>query len=269
MSEEVYKFRVWCDTEGKYETVWSETTPTSCPSDPLGHTIDQNKTSIIEQISKEHVVLDMANLEDPSLPVQRIAIQPGRTNYIMCDRDFKMSTGSINNASEDLKVNTSNNKEESWGEMSVVGIYKKDLSGDYVECQSEAEANSDAELTVFDYIARNQIDGSTISYDLKGGEITVDSDIDLLNSKWSHRFYTVLAPNVPSSLGGKNRIFDSYLAPYAGREIKAINTMSYAVDPTTSIEAGRLRIWLYYPKGTSNTHVLRLITYRPINSTEN
>lgn len=44
----IYKWRVYCNTEATYHTVWSETEPDYCPVDPVGHTIDANKTTIIE-----------------------------------------------------------------------------------------------------------------------------------------------------------------------------------------------------------------------------
>ena len=51
----VKNWRVYCTTDSKYETIWSETEPTTCPYDPINHTIDASKTASIETIS-DHMV---------------------------------------------------------------------------------------------------------------------------------------------------------------------------------------------------------------------
>jgi len=54
MSVTVYKYNVWCETEGKYVYVWGETEPTKCPND-TAHTIDTSKTSV-DDIIEENVI---------------------------------------------------------------------------------------------------------------------------------------------------------------------------------------------------------------------
>jgi hypothetical protein len=51
----VKKWRVWCTTDNKYEYVWSETEPTTCPYNPISHTIDASKTAAIEIINENIV----------------------------------------------------------------------------------------------------------------------------------------------------------------------------------------------------------------------
>lgn len=48
---DINKYRVWCNTDSKYEYVWSETVPTTCPID-TGHSIDTAKTVVVERISE-------------------------------------------------------------------------------------------------------------------------------------------------------------------------------------------------------------------------
>lgn len=50
----VYKYRVWCSTDSKYEYVWGETAPTTCPTN-TGHTIDGAQTVIVEKAGNEIV----------------------------------------------------------------------------------------------------------------------------------------------------------------------------------------------------------------------
>jgi hypothetical protein len=270
MAEEVYKYQVWCDTDEQYETVWSETAPTTCPADPSGHTIDQSKTTIIEELGENHVILDMASIDNPSLPVQRVAIQPGRSGYRMCDRDFLVKTAqyAAEDSFEDLKVNTSSNKEDEWNELSFIGCYKEE-NGSIVPCTDQTDADSNACISIWDYVANNQVDGTPIDFDLKGGAFWVDDSVADDANRWKHKLYVMLAPNIPSSFGGRVRFFDGYLYPYKDDWMVAINTMAYEINPSVTVEAARMRIWVYYPAGTKLEHILRLVTYRPTGSMEN
>lgn len=45
--ETIYKYRIYCSTDSKYETIWSTTAPTTCPVN-TGHTITSLLTSIVE-----------------------------------------------------------------------------------------------------------------------------------------------------------------------------------------------------------------------------
>ena len=45
---DLFKYRVWCNTENTWINTWSETTPTVCPNNN-SHEIDSNKTLIVEK----------------------------------------------------------------------------------------------------------------------------------------------------------------------------------------------------------------------------
>jgi len=45
----VNKYRVYCTTDSKYEYTWSETEPTTCPTN-TAHSIDASKTTIVDQV---------------------------------------------------------------------------------------------------------------------------------------------------------------------------------------------------------------------------
>lgn len=53
----VKKWRVWCDTNSKYETAWAEEEPTTCPYDPINHTIDTSKTAVITTVDEQVVTI--------------------------------------------------------------------------------------------------------------------------------------------------------------------------------------------------------------------
>ncbi len=51
----VSKYRVYCVTEAAYKYVWAETEPTSCPTDPVGDTIDASQTAVVDKVSRTDV----------------------------------------------------------------------------------------------------------------------------------------------------------------------------------------------------------------------
>jgi hypothetical protein len=51
----LYKWRVYCTTDAKYETVWSPTEPTTCPADPITHSINAALTASFETIAPNTV----------------------------------------------------------------------------------------------------------------------------------------------------------------------------------------------------------------------
>jgi len=207
------------------------------------------------------VVPDVATLDQPQKEVQRVVVQPGRTGYYMCDRDIKISTSMFGQADaiQDLKVTVADNKQADWGEMSLVGCYKL-VAGDYVSCADQADADVNAVLSVFDFVAKNQTTDSPTEYDFKGGCLW--SDPNLAADVWEHRMYAMMAPNIPVAMGGGVRFFDGYLYPYQGKWQEAVNSLALKIDPSASVEAARIRFWLYYPAGAKQNHVLRFITYR-------
>jgi hypothetical protein len=45
----LYKYRIYCTTDSKYEYVWAEEEPTTCPTD-TAHTIDSNNITIVDVV---------------------------------------------------------------------------------------------------------------------------------------------------------------------------------------------------------------------------
>jgi len=60
MPATVYKYRIWCVTEGDYVYAWGEDEPTVCPNN-CDHTIDATKTTIERSISEEVVEIKEEN----------------------------------------------------------------------------------------------------------------------------------------------------------------------------------------------------------------
>jgi hypothetical protein len=57
----VYKYRVWCETDGKHEFVWGESPPTKCPSN-TAHSIDENKTIVVDKREESLITIREENV---------------------------------------------------------------------------------------------------------------------------------------------------------------------------------------------------------------
>jgi hypothetical protein len=209
---------------------------------------------------------DFSTLENPNLEVQRVALQPGRTHYYMNFRDYKINTGIFAEADsfEDLRVNPADNKRQDWGEMTLVGCYKGDDVGGYTLCTDQTDADTNATLSIWDYVANDQESTpSPVDIDMMGGVLWVDPNLTGAGDDiWKHQFYALMAPGLPTSVGGAVPFFDCYLRPYQGEWASALNTLALKLDPSATVEAARIRFWLYYPAGAKQTHILGLKSYR-------
>jgi hypothetical protein len=186
----------------------------------------------------------------------------------MCDRDFLMKTAIMGTGSfEDLRVNPATMEETPWGEMSQVGIYKDDGQGGYEPCVDQLDATANASLSVWDYLPKMQ-DGSDaiIPLDFRGGRLFVDPNLTFFTLS-DYRLYAIMAPGLPAAIGGNIPFFDGYLARADGGIVDSVNPTAVSINIDQSTEAVRLRLFIYYPAGvTVTTHVLQLVTYRPLGS---
>lgn len=190
--------------------------------------------------------------------------KPSSFGYVMCDRDFKIKTCMVTTATsvEDLKMNTSTNKEESWQELSLVNVYKLS-AGNMVACADQADADANGVLSVWDYHAKMP-DGTTpIDYELRDGLLYVDPTLPA-NEAFDHRTYAVVAPGIPGASGGSVALFDAYMGANPDNVVAALSPQATILDPTgpAGTAASTLRLYVVHPAGSKLTHVLRLVTYR-------
>ncbi len=162
----------------------------------------------------------------------------------------------------DVKISPTNYTKGEWSELQQVGIYKDDGQGNYVLCDDQTDATANACLSVWRYLAHNQTTGAPQIVEMRDGYMIVDA---ALTDSLEHQAYAIGAPQIPAHLGGSVVQFDAYLQYYKGKELGATSPQAKALDPNGQggIAAAELRIYIYYPKTEKNTHVLRLVTYRP------
>jgi hypothetical protein len=169
---------------------------------------------------------------------------------------------------EDIKIDPTTFEKLEWAELQQVGVYKK-VGGDYVGCTDQADATSNACLSVWRYCAHNQQTGVPTIIEVRDGYLIVDADLDIIPQEgydpYEHQAYAIGAPLIPAIYGGQIVQFDAYLKYFVGKQLGATSPQAKALDPAGpgGPAAAELRIHIYYPKGTANTHVLRLVTYRP------
>ena len=118
-------------------------------------------------------------------------------------------------------------------------------------------------MSSWDYQAFDPANPTTeIPYELRGGLFYVDPV--LTEPKGDHRLYAVSAPGIPAASGGSIRFFDGYMGPNEGDAMRALNASAIHLSPDASVEVTKLRVFVYYPAGAAQEHVLRLVTYRPL-----
>ena len=79
MATEVHKYRVWCNTDSKYVEVWAEEEPTTCPENN-GHSIDPDKTVIVETVSEDFPLSDIDEKKIAVHPSYKPRVE-GKTTY--------------------------------------------------------------------------------------------------------------------------------------------------------------------------------------------
>jgi hypothetical protein len=191
--------------------------------------------------------------------------QPQKIGYEMCDRDLKFITCKITQATavEDLKVNPTTLKEESWAgpELALIGVFK-DGTPNMAACTDQTDADTNGVLSVFEYKAYDQADGTTqIPYNIRSGAIVHDPAIPA-GERFAHRAYVVAVPGLGQSY--MVRLFDGYLTAHPENMLDVESPQAKMLDPTPYPGvANVIRIYVYHPQGQSNAHVLWLLTYRP------
>jgi len=191
--------------------------------------------------------------------------KPSSFGLVMCDRDMRIRTCLVDPTAsvEDLKINTQTNLEESWGELSLVGVYKL-VGGAVVACVDQTDADANGVLTMWDYGARmGGAGGAPILYELRDGLLYVDPTLPA-NELWRHRAYAVVAPSIPAFMGGSVVVFDAYLAVNPDNLVAALSPQATVLDPAGPGGPGGavLRLYIYHPAGSKLSHVLRLVSYR-------
>lgn len=198
--------------------------------------------------------------EDGVLATVPQANTPG---YRYHDRDIRLKTCIVDAATaiEDLRVDTQDgHKRKSWNEVALVGILKGDDTSGYSACADQADADANGVVSVFDFQVK---DGTStpVPYNILAGAFYVDPT--LVAPKDGHRGFIVAAPNLPPAVNGSIPLMDCYLEPWEGRWIDSRSPHAMKVDPTASVEASKIRIYLFHPAGAKQTHILRFITFRP------
>ena len=209
--------------------------------------------------------LDVANLINADLSISQYFLQavPNGTGESGAGTTAQTTlAGGTTASNEDLKVDIATLLEQPWNELALHGIYKDDGVGNMIPCADAADATTNAVLSVWDYVAIHQTTHELLTYELRDGYLIVDPDIDKVNERWLHRAYVIGAADIPVAYGGRIRLFDGYLAPAFNGVVDATSSQTSVMNPALGPGASSVRLFVYYPKGSSLNHVLRLVTYR-------
>jgi hypothetical protein len=201
--------------------------------------------------------------EDNVLATVPQANTPG---YRYHDRDIRLKTCLMDGdaAVEDLRVDTMHGQKRiSWNEVELIAVLKGDDSIGYTPCISQADADANGKLSIFDFQMKNT-SGTPVPYDILAGSFFVDPA--LIEPKDQHRGFIVAAANIPPLYGGSIPLMDCYLHPWEGKWVDSRSPHAMKLSPEASPEASKIRVYLYHPAGAKQTHILRFITFRPSGS---
>ena len=57
MFTNVKKYRIYCTTQSKWEYAWSETPITTCPTDPISHSVNADSVDVVDAVSNSNVTV--------------------------------------------------------------------------------------------------------------------------------------------------------------------------------------------------------------------
>ena len=209
--------------------------------------------------------LELVNLVNSDLSIAHYYMQamPNGTGQSPAGTTAKVSlAGGVTTSHEDLKVDTATFKEKSWNELALYGVYKDDGAGNMVPCANSQDAADNAILSVWDYAALHQTTHELLTYEVRDGFLIVDPTIDQVNERWDHRAYVIGAADIPAVYGGSILLFDGYLGPAPNGVVDATSPQTSVMNPSLGPGTSSIRLFVYYPKGSTLKHVLRLVTYR-------
>ena len=220
-------------------------------TDGSGNSVTPTANDIISLINADTSIVDVIN----AAPVGS-----GASNSSTAAQTSL--TGGTSNSLEDIKIDPITYTKGAWFEVQQVGVFKDDGGGGYVQCADQTDATNNAILSVWRYLAIDQITGAPCDVELRDGYMIVDS---ALSDSLDHQAYAIGAPQIPASLGGQVLQFDAYLKFFKGEMLGATSPQAKAMTPNgpAGRAAAELRIYVYYPSATQNNHILRLVTYRP------
>lgn len=167
----LYKYRIYCITDSKYEYVWAETTPTTCPTN-TADTIDSSSITIVETREpdetriKEEIIPTGGHFATTTL---KINATKNTTTTVTKTFPFPISALSVE------FVTTTDHMEDT---LNLV-IGKDTIIGNIVANVSPATA----------WVSQNYTEGQTVTYNSKVYTCilnTVSNEVPTNTTYWQH-----------------------------------------------------------------------------------
>jgi len=263
---DVIKYRVWCNTDSQWEEVILSTTaavPTTCPTDPIGHTIDGNKTTILETNTGENV--NLINVNTSSNKHMKVEVEPregvGLNFYSpnMCDRTtwYENSTPvtefSMTDSGDLITWNTNGTHGGPWVDLTHGKLFQEDLLTTATPAYlCKVEVSTDVGVT--------WVEKTENTFNDTDGDFSVN--------------YSVGTVTFNSALGGSDQVRASFskppatmiftIKPSAGKRIRMIHVecqMSVDIGFTSNVE---YQVWAYNPYDLPNKVQVKSSIYKTI-----
>jgi hypothetical protein len=265
----VKKYKVWCDTDSQWEEVIldaDDAVPTTCPTDPVGHTIDSNKTAIVETNVGTNVNLNNVGLS--STKHMKVEMEPregvGKNFYTpnLCDQTTwyegatEVSTMfNLTDSGDQITWNTGGTHDGPWVDLVHGKIFSEDnLTAANPNLLVVVEVSTDGGTN---WVQKTENDF--------GDQATGDYEVDYANG-------TIV---FNSALGGSDQVRATFA--------KATSTMTFSIIPATgkrirlvhvetqiSKDAGitdnvLYQVWAYDINDLPNKMMVKQSTYKTLN----
>jgi hypothetical protein len=263
----VKKYKVWCDTDSQWEEVILDAdaaVPTTCPTDPVGHTIDSNKTAIVETNVGTNVNVNNVGLT--SADYLKVEVEPREgvgANYYtpnLCDRTTWyegvtiVTEFALTDSGNQILWNTNTTHDGPWIDLTHGKLFAEDLiTAATPTLLCKVEVSTDAGTT--------WVEKTENTFDDTDGDYSVD--------------YAAGTISFNSALGGSDQVRASFskapatmthtIKPGTGKRIRIVHVetqISKDVGITANVN---YEVWAYNPNDLPNKMCIKKSIYKTLN----
>jgi len=259
----INQYKVWCDTDSKWEYVWLDVTPTVCPSN-IGHTIDTGKTAIVQSTHTAQV--EIANVDSTASKHMQVEVAPregvGLNFYTpnLCDRTTwyegvsAITEYDLTDTGDLKSWNTNATHDGPWVDLTHGKVFAEDLitaatSG--LLCRVEVSTDGGTSWVEKTENTFDELDGDhSVSY--VSGIVTFNSVLSGTDQ-------------VRASFSKPSEIMTHTIKPGVGKRIRIVHVetqMSKDVGVTANVN---YEVWAYNPNDLPNKICVKKSTYKTLN----
>jgi hypothetical protein len=259
----INQYKVWCDTDSKWEYVWLEDTPTVCPFN-AGHAIDTGKTAIMQ--STQTTQVELTNVGTTTSEHLKVEVEPREgtgLNYYtpnLCDNTTwyegatAVSGYSLTDSGDQISWNTNGNHDGPWIDLTHGKVFAEDLitaADDTLLCKVEVSTDG----------GTSWVEKTENTFDETDGDFAVSytSGVVIFNTALSG------TDQVRASFSKAPATMCHTIKPNSGKRIRIVHVetqMSKDVGITANVN---YEVWAYNPLDLPNKVCVKKSIYKTLN----